>query len=352
MQNRLRNLTRAALALMAMGASLGAVACPACLGTGAKKLTLVQQLVDSDESVVAARGRDGLHFVVRQSIRGARRPGEEIGLSIGEAPWNGVGNDGVVILGRHLFTRQWVALGVISSGHEAWLRQLAVMKRTKALDENDWSARASFFLDFLPDPEPLVRSTAYGELARAPYSAMRALKPKLDHAALVREYARTTDDEARALVILLLGLEDGAQSRSFVDDALTQAARGNSAASLAAIVTAFLEGAGVAGLKRIDETYLGSAPRGADEIHNVVVGLGVQGSRGGAIPQPDVVPLFRKILASHPETAGAIAQIMEGWSRYELAAQMGPLKEDARLDEGSKLLVASYLMSSSRPGKN
>lgn len=353
MRNRLRTRTLAtALALFVIGKGFDVRACPACLGAGATKLTLVQQLIDSDESVVAKRGRDGLHFIVSASIRGARKPGEEIALSVGQAPWNGLGNDSLVILGRHLFTKQWVVLGVITPGHEDWLRQLAVMKRTKTLDEADWAARAAFFLGDLDDPDPLVRTTAYGEMARAPYPAMRELKPKLDNAALLGEYARATDVEARALIVLLLGLEGSEKSRRWIADALAQAARENNAAGLAALVTAFLEGSGVEGLKQIDEIYLGAAPHGVDEIHNIVVGLGVQGSRGGRIPQQDIVPLFRKILAAHPEAAGAIAQIMDGWSRFDLVAQMSSLKDDARLDEGSKLLVANYLLSSMKIGKN
>jgi hypothetical protein len=344
---------RAALALALMMADArGVAACPACLGTGAPKLTLVQQLVDSNESVVAAPGRDALHFIVRAPIRGARKPGEEIALSVAQAPWNGVGANGEVILGRHLFTRQWVALGAIAPGHEDWLRRLAVMKRTKALDEKDWAERASYFLDFLADPDPLVRATAYGELARAPYAAMRTLQPKLDHAALLRVYAQATDGEARALLILLLGLEGGATSRRWIGDALARASRESDATNLAALVTADLEGAGVDGLKQIEATYLGASPRGADEIHNVVVGLGVQGGRGGAIPQSDIVPLFRKTVATHPESAGAVAQIMDGWARFDLAPQMAALKDDARLDEGSQLLVANYLLSSSKAAKN
>jgi hypothetical protein len=350
MRNRLRR-AGLALALIFLRAS-GAAACPACLGTSAPKLTLVQQLVDSDENVVAAPGRDALHFIVRASIRGARRPGEEIALSVAQAPWNGVGANDEVILGRHLFTRQWVVLGAIAPGHEDWLRRLAVMKRTKALDEKDWAERVSFFLDFLADPDALVRATAYGELARAPYAAMRPLKPKLDHAALLRNYTQATDGEARALLILLLGLEGGAPSRRWIGDALARVSREKAATNLAALVTAYLEGAGGDGLKQIETTYLGAAPRGADEIHNVVVGLGVQGGRGGAIPQADIVPLFARIVAAHPEAAGAVAQIMDGWSRFDLAPQMAPLKDDARLDEGSQLLVANYLLSSAKAGKN
>lgn len=350
MRNKLRRQALA-FALLMMGATV-AHACPACLGTGAPKLTLVQQLLDSDESVVAARGRDGLHFIVRESIKGPRKPGEEIALSVGQAPWNGVGGDGVVILGKHLFTKQWVMLGAIAPGREQWLRRLAVMKRTKALDEADWVERVSFFVDDLDDPDPLVRSTAFGELARAPYAAMRTLRPKLDYATLLREYARTTEADGRALIVLLLGLENGEEGRRWVGEAFAQAAHDNNASGLAALVTAFLEGAGEDGLRRVEALYLGAAPRGPDETHNVVVGLGVQGGRGGAIPQQDIVPLFRRIVATHPESAGAVAQILDGWARFELASQMALLKEDARLDEGAQLLVANYLLSSSKATKN
>ena len=53
-----------------------------------------------------------------------------------------------------------------------------------SLSESDWLERLAVIAPQLESSEPLVAALSYGELARAPYGAMRSLKPILDPSAI------------------------------------------------------------------------------------------------------------------------------------------------------------------------
>jgi len=62
------------------------------------------------------------------------------------------------------------------------------------MDEADWREHVAFHADRLEHPDPFVAEVACGEIARAPYAAMRTLAPKLD----ARRVERWLDDPALA----------------------------------------------------------------------------------------------------------------------------------------------------------
>jgi hypothetical protein len=48
----------------------------------------------------------------------------------------------------------------------------------------DWCDRIPLVLPYLENPEPLVAGIAYSERARAPYGALRWVKPRIEAATI------------------------------------------------------------------------------------------------------------------------------------------------------------------------
>ncbi|MFN9717083.1 MAG: hypothetical protein ACK58L_00215 [Planctomycetota bacterium] len=186
--------------------------CPACLGPGVPQLTLVQRLVDSDEIVIvnASTRRLGL-VVIDTVIQGDLQQGMMFEIPREELPALGFAETDRFLLGRQKLGHRWKQLGIVARGNEAWIGQLAGMKRTSELTEADWVERVLLFQRDLDHSDPMIGATAFGEVARAPYSAMRANRELLDEERLLQSW-RSVDLplERRSLYVLLLGICGGA----------------------------------------------------------------------------------------------------------------------------------------------
>lgn len=71
--------------------------------------------------------------------------------------------------------QSWVYIGSIGVEHADWLRELAEGKRATDMTTAEWEAQVATIAPHLQQPEPLVAEIAYGELANAPYAALRSL---------------------------------------------------------------------------------------------------------------------------------------------------------------------------------
>jgi len=193
------------------------VACPACIGTASVTLTLVQRFADSDCVVLALPTEKAKTFEILEVIKGGEGSlAERLTLSVDQLPQTPLHPHQKVLLARSSLGESWSVVGEISEGRQAWLRKIAGMKRTKELTDSDWEQRLVEFLPLLDDTDTLVRETAFLEMARAPYKAMRSLKAVLVSRHLLPLYDDPKHHEHRFLLIVLPVIAGGEESRLLI----------------------------------------------------------------------------------------------------------------------------------------
>ena len=211
----------------------------------------------------------------------------------------------------------------------------------------DWRARVALVLPHLENAEPLVAELAYGELAAAPYAAMRTAKPQLD-ARPVRAWLADTKLAARhRLYLLLLGLAGNEGDAAALDQRVDAAWKSGDATNLASMLAADLELRGAVRMPWIEERYLRERSRSAPEISAALLALSVHGNASGAIPRERVIQSYRVFMKAHPEIAGYVAQDLAAWQYWDAVPEyVALMKSDVRQQFPSRLATVAYLRQS------
>ena len=339
-------MTRWLLAAAAACMSAAAVACPLCLGAG--QPTKAQQLVGAPQAVLAVPTAEASRFRVVEVLKGARPSGDTIEggyarFGSAAAPERGT----PLLLVREDPFPTWVILGAVGADHSGLLRKLAAGKPAAAMSVEDWRARVALVAAFLEHREPLVAEIAYGELAAAPYAAMRAAKPRFD-AAAVRRWVAAPELAARLpLYLLLLGLAGNAQDAAALEQRLELAWRSGDATNLGSMVAADLELRGAARMAWAEERYLRDRARSAAEINAALLALSVHGNADGAIPRERVIQSYRIFMKAHPEIAGYVAQDFAAWQYWDAVPEyVALMKSGVRQQYPSRVAILAYLRQS------
>src|SRR5437899_2193669 len=167
-----------ALALLVSGRAMACQMCASIL-----QLTIsAQELVYAEHSVLAMPVADANEFRVVAVIKGDAPPGNTIKIADVFRP--ALKSDKPLLLIRDKSWRQWVNFGPINADRADWLRQLSMTKRTFKMNDAEWHEHVAYFLPYLENAEPMIADIAYNELARAPYGALRSLKPCLNPAVI------------------------------------------------------------------------------------------------------------------------------------------------------------------------
>jgi hypothetical protein len=331
-----------------LSVSSAAAACPICLGAG--QPNTAQQLAAAQQAVLAAPTADASRFRVIEVVHGDRPSGTTIE---GGYPRRASTADANVPKGKTLLLVRndpfptWVILGAISKEQTGWLRKLAAGQRFEDMSAEDWRARVALVLPYLESSDPLAAELAYGELAAAPYAAMRTAKPQLN-AHAVRAWLADPQLAARhRLYVLLLGFAGNASDAAALDQRLEAAWKGGDATNLASMLAADLELRGVARVTWVDEKYMADRARSAPEISAALLALSVHGNAGGVIPRERVIQSYRKFMRERPEIAGYVAPDLAAWQCWDAVPEfLALMKSDVRQQLPSRLATLEYLRQS------
>jgi hypothetical protein len=341
-------MTRGLLAVVLLCVSAAAAACPICLGAG--QPSKAQELASAQQAVLAVPTADASRFRVIEVIHGERPSGTTIE---GGYPRRASTADATAPKGKPLLLVRtdpfptWVILGAIGAEQSGWLRKLAAGKRFEDMSAEDWRARVALVVPHLENTEPLVAELAYGELAAAPYAAMRTAKPQLD-ARAVRAWLAAPQLAARyRLYFLLLGFAGDASDAAALDQRVEAAWISGDATNLASMLAADLELRGVARMTWVEERYLRDRSRAAPEIAAALLALSVHGNANGVIPRERVIQSYRKFIKEHPEIAGYVAQDLAGWQYWDAVPEyVALMRSDVRQQFPSRLAILAYLRQS------
>lgn len=245
--------------------------------------------------------------------------------------------------------QSWANVGAIGVEYAAWLRGLSATKPTAKMADAEWQADAAFVLPYLENPEPLAAELAYGELARAPYSALRTLKAHLDVPALRQWTADPQLAKRHSLYTLLLGIGGDATDTARIEQRLDSAWTAKEATNLGPLLAADLELRGPARMAWVDTRYMGDRDRTTQELQAVLLALSVQGSANAAIPRERVIESYRKFIEVHKPLAGFVAQDLAGWNYWDAGpAYIALMHSDLAQNPGSRYAMWSYLKQSPR----
>jgi hypothetical protein len=336
------------LAALWLCVSTAATACPICLGAG--QPTKAHELASAQQAVLAVPTADASQFRVVEVIRGDRPPSSTIegGYPRTASPAGAKAAKGKpLLLVRNDPFPVWVVLGAIGAEQSGWLRKLAVGKHVEDMSAEEWRARIALVLPHLESSDPLVAELAYGELAAAPYAAMRTAKSQLDARAVRAWLADPQLAARRRLYLLLLGVAGNEGDAAALEQRLEAAWKSGDATNLASMLAADLELRGAARMAWTEERYLRDRSRSAPEIAAALLALSVHGKAGGVIPRERVIQSYRVFMKAHPEIAGYVAQDLAAWQYWDAVPEyVALMKSDVRQQYPSRVAILAYLRQS------
>ncbi|MFO1313177.1 MAG: hypothetical protein U1F41_14060 [Burkholderiales bacterium] len=341
---------RAFFAVLLLGASLGATACPLCLG--AFRASMADQLVDARQVVLADPGPDRRTYRVVAVIKGERPASAVIEASAvrtAEGPTDGA--KATALLVRDEGFAGWQSIGTVTSAHAAWLRKLAAGKRAAEMNADDWRARVAVVLPYLEHREPLLAKIAFGELASAPYGALLTLRPSLSAATLRSWLADPALAPRESLYVLLLGIAGNAGDAAVLERRLEAAYASGDTTSLGSLIAADLQLRGAARVAWVEQRYLVDGKRSSAEIGAALAALSVHGNAGGTIPRERVIAAYRLFMRAHPDIAGHVARDLAAWRYWDAVPEyVAIMKSGTRQQYPSWIAIATYLRESPDAG--
>jgi hypothetical protein len=343
----------AAISFVSLIFAPSAIACPICSGT-APRLTLLQTLINADRAVIA-RPLGGGEFEVLESIkvspkesdrRGTRlrkpkfAPGEDVPMRA-DAP--------SVLLLRQSLGGAWVVAGQMPAPAAPAARLLIGAKRSTDMTLADWQARVVKLTPLLEHPVPLLAETAYGEIARSPYAAMRSARGFVKPADLKAWLADPGRAPRRSLYWLLYGINAGPAEARDIAARVDALGRGNGLTDLSSLLAADLEAGGSARRVVLRKRYFEDRSRTLPELQEAVLAFTVHADAGDAALRRDTAAMFGRLVRTHRALGGLVAADLARWRYWEAVPDYIALLRSRALHPVMRQPVLDYLTASGRP---
>ena len=346
----LRGLARRAIVAAGCAAAVfasTAQACPVCAPSNA--LTPAQVLINADRAVLV-RPESGTGGVrVESIIKGSGTPGELLDLKVQRADGARVQADRPILMVRDELSRNWSVLGDVDASSTPLLRGFSQLKRSAEMSPADWQERVGRFVPLLEHPEPLVAETAYGEVARSPYAAMRANRKALDATRLARWTDAPELASRRPLYLLLLGLAGGPADAQRIEQQLATRAPTADRSDLPALVAADIELRGPSRLAAIESQWLLNPNRSVADIQSVLVALSVHGTDAGTVPRERIIETYLRFIKARPPLGGLVAQDLASWQVWDATPMYIASIDNPQAPIASRVAMANYLRVSPHP---
>jgi hypothetical protein len=327
-------------------------------------ITPGQKLDSADQAVLAIQSVDPSGFRIVAVVKGDVAADEAIAESAllappGEPQWP----DGKpLLLVRNHLSADWTSIGAIGVEYAVWLRQLAASNHGGGaspariwpqpltgsyLTEAEWLERVRLVAPYLEDTEPLAAEIAFGEIARAPHSARRSLKPQLDAARIAGWIDNPKLASRRAAYTMLLGVAGGQEDAIEIERRIGKALLARDATNLSAMLAADLELRGPSRLDWLKATYFADRRRTLPEIDAALLALSVHGEADASIPRERVIETYRYFIKVRQPMAGFVAMELASWEAWDATADyVEIIRSKAVKDPASQFAILSYLKSS------
>ena len=343
-----RRMLTGMLGLLIIIAGPAVYACPLCLG--GIRFAPGQQLDVAHQAVIAAPSAGGRQWSILQVVKGPATAGKVITGTVDGGDKTAMRSGKPSLLLHYEQLPTWSNVGTIDVKHAGWLQRLAATGPAADRSHVDWRNRVTLVLPYLEDPEALVADIAYGEIARAPYSALRSLKPGLNAATIARWLDDSRLAARRPAYTLLLGIAGGPQDAERLEQRLDAAWASRDATNLGAMLAADLELRGPPRVAWIETMYLTDRRRSMAEIAAALQALSEHGDENGAVPRARVIQAYMVLIRDRKPMADLVAAPLAEWEYWDAVAEyIALLRSDVRLDPASRAAIVTYLERCPRP---
>jgi hypothetical protein len=317
-------------------------ACSLCLG--GMVFAPGQQLDVAEQAVLAEPVAGGTQWRIVEVAKGSALAGQVITDPVDGSDEAAMRGDRPWLLLRHGQWPQWASVGAVGVEYAGWLRQLAATGPTAERTEVDWRSRVALVAPYLEDREPAVAAIAHGEIARAPYGALRSLKARLEAATIARWLDDPTLAARRPAYTLLLGMAGGPADAERLEERLRAAWGSRDATNLGAMLAADLELRGPSRVAWIETMYLADRRRTMPEIAAAVEALSEHGDEDGTVPRARVIEAYLFLMRERKPMAAMVAGDLAQWEYWDAVTEYAALlTSNVRLDRASRRAIVSYL---------
>jgi hypothetical protein len=336
-------------------------ACPICSGN-LPTLTLLQHLINSDRAVIA-RSLGGRDFEVIEPIKplpalpvvGARvaaadKPGSKL-RDLRYIPGEDIprASGGSYLLLRQALGGGWMNAGPVPAGAANDLRRLVGAKRSSDMTLADWRSRVVMLAPMLEHPVPVLATTAYAEIARAPYDAMRSTRGHVRPSDLRVWLADPGRATRRPLYWLLYGINAGPGEAREIAGRVDRLAAKGGLEDLASLLAADLEAGGAARRAVLRRIYLEQSTRSIPELQEAILAFTVHADAGDAALRRETAETFGRLVRKHRALGGLVAADLARWQYWDAVPDYIVLLRSRVLNPALRQPVLDYLTASGRP---
>ena len=209
--------------------------------------------------------------------------------------------------------------------------------------------RLFFFQQYLEDSDEMLARDAYDEFAKAPYSAVKELQPRMDRTQLV-SWIRNPDVPAsrRRLYLTMLGVCGGSEDLPLLEEMLKSDDR-KMKAGLDAMIGCYLTLRGSDGMPLIEEQFLKDTDAEYSDTYAAIMALRFHGSETDIIPKERILAALRLML-ERPQLADLVIPDLARWQDWSVMPRLVQLFKEA--DEKSswvRVPVINYLRACPEP---
>lgn len=209
--------------------------------------------------------------------------------------------------------------------------------------------RLGFFQKYLEDQDATLARDSYDEFARAPYSEIQQLKPRLDREQILT-WIKDPQIPAnrRRLYLVMLSVCGGPQDLALLEQMLRSEDR-QARAGLDAIIGCYLTLAGPEGMPLIEELFLKNTKAEYADTYAAIMALRFHGTETEIIPRARILQGLRHIL-DRIQLADLVIPDLARWEDWSQMERLVTLFKQAD-DKSSwvRVPVINYLRACPRP---
>jgi hypothetical protein len=336
-------------------------ACPICSGN-LPTLTLLQHLINADRAVIA-RSLGGRDFEVIEPIKQVpAKPAVGVRAAAADKPGSKLrdlrfipGEDiprtsgGSYLLFRQALGGGWMNAGPVPAGAANDVRRLVGAKRSSHMTLADWRSRVVTLAPMLEHPVPVLATTAYAEIARAPYDAMRSTRGHMRPSDLRVWLADPGRATRRPLYWLLYGINAGPAEAREIAGRVDRLAASGGLEDLASLLAADLEAGGAPRRAVLRRAYLEQSMRSIPELQEAILAFTVHADAGDAALRRETAETFGRLVRRHRALGGLVAADLARWQYWDAVPDYIALLRSRVLNPALRQPVLDYLTASGRP---
>jgi hypothetical protein len=307
--------------VLVLAVALEASACPICFGF--PKQTDADKVVGG-WCVLAARpqSQDPFQYAAQAVLKGAY-DGSNFDLLVDSATRRllDAHPDHSVLLVQETAGGPWQNLGPISPEFAAVVRRL--VKVGEGWTGADAVAqRWQFFLPLFGHADERIRTLAYLELGRAPYSVIRQLGRHVPRDALEPFLGNRQYIEWQGLAILLLAQSESARDRQWILNSFQASIQFGLVMNLSAQAAAAIEIDPLTSMELIESNYFTCADRSTAELEAVLRAVSMHGELDDLSLRERIIASYGLLLRHRPQFAPQVANDLFSWKRTELVERL------------------------------